>query len=143
MEQNDAEELVARAATKIEQLLRKRSAALEVRLTPLTATDCECEILRWSQYKILNNPLYTINRGGEKSICVGLHVVIFNWTFLKIKFPLWNRYYTVSMPVVNIGVAVKLRQKQPKVAESGNMANLDNNKPSEIRPAPIHFRSQL
>lgn len=35
MEQNDAEELVARAARKIEQLLRKRSAALEVRLIPL------------------------------------------------------------------------------------------------------------
>lgn len=35
MEQNDAEELVARAARKIEQLLRKRSGALEVRLIPL------------------------------------------------------------------------------------------------------------
>ncbi|TNN86237.1 Voltage-dependent calcium channel subunit alpha-2/delta-1 [Liparis tanakae] len=30
VEQNDAEELVARAARKIEQLLRKRSAALEI-----------------------------------------------------------------------------------------------------------------
>lgn len=36
VEQNDAEELVARAARNIEQLLRKRSAALEVRLNPLT-----------------------------------------------------------------------------------------------------------
>lgn len=33
VEQNDAEELVERAATKIEQLLLKRSAALEVSLT--------------------------------------------------------------------------------------------------------------
>lgn len=35
VEQNDAEELVARAARNIEQLLRKRSAALKVRLIPL------------------------------------------------------------------------------------------------------------
>lgn len=47
MEQNDAEELVARAARKIEQLLRKRSAALEVRLTPLTVTKCQFEILHY------------------------------------------------------------------------------------------------
>ncbi|KAK1887595.1 Voltage-dependent calcium channel subunit alpha-2/delta-1 [Dissostichus eleginoides] len=39
VEQNDAEELVARAATKIEQLLRKRSAALEL----LTASAEEVE----------------------------------------------------------------------------------------------------
>uniref|UniRef100_A0AAX7UDD2 VWFA domain-containing protein n=1 Tax=Astatotilapia calliptera TaxID=8154 RepID=A0AAX7UDD2_ASTCA len=35
VEQNDAEELVARAARNIEQLLHKRSAALEVKFTPL------------------------------------------------------------------------------------------------------------
>jgi len=41
VEQNDAEELVARAARNIEQLLRKRSAALEVRLFPLRGTSCQ------------------------------------------------------------------------------------------------------
>ncbi|MEQ2194644.1 hypothetical protein XENOCAPTIV_000898, partial [Xenoophorus captivus] len=40
VEENDAEELVARAARNIEQLLRKRSAALEVRLTASRATNC-------------------------------------------------------------------------------------------------------
>uniref|UniRef100_A0A672GU79 Calcium voltage-gated channel auxiliary subunit alpha2delta 1 n=1 Tax=Salarias fasciatus TaxID=181472 RepID=A0A672GU79_SALFA len=42
VEQNDAEELVARAARNIEQLLRKRSAALKVRLAPLRGTNCQC-----------------------------------------------------------------------------------------------------
>lgn len=41
VEQNDAEELVARAARNIEQLLRKRSAALEVKFTPLKGTNCQ------------------------------------------------------------------------------------------------------
>lgn len=41
VEQNDAEELVARAARKIEQLLRKRSAALEVRLIPLRRAESQ------------------------------------------------------------------------------------------------------
>ncbi|XP_013765488.1 voltage-dependent calcium channel subunit alpha-2/delta-1, partial [Pundamilia nyererei] len=39
VEQNDAEELVARAARNIEQLLHKRSAALEVKFTPLKGTN--------------------------------------------------------------------------------------------------------
>uniref|UniRef100_A0A3B4FK24 VWFA domain-containing protein n=1 Tax=Pundamilia nyererei TaxID=303518 RepID=A0A3B4FK24_9CICH len=41
VEQNDAEELVARAARNIEQLLHKRSAALEVKFTPLKGTNCQ------------------------------------------------------------------------------------------------------
>uniref|UniRef100_A0A8C6P1Z4 Calcium voltage-gated channel auxiliary subunit alpha2delta 1 n=1 Tax=Nothobranchius furzeri TaxID=105023 RepID=A0A8C6P1Z4_NOTFU len=41
VEQNDADKLVARAARNIEQLLRKRSAALEVRLTAFSRTSCQ------------------------------------------------------------------------------------------------------
>lgn len=41
VEQNDADKLVARAARNIEQLLRKRSAALEVRLASVRETNCQ------------------------------------------------------------------------------------------------------
>lgn len=40
------------------------------------------------------------------------------------------------MSIVNIGLAVKLRQKQPKQ----KMVNADKPKPPEIRPASIHFK---
>lgn len=65
MEQNDAEELVARAARNIEQLLRKRSAALKVRLIPLRGTNCQFVSLKAEQDGGF------INKGckrGEKSV---------------------------------------------------------------------------
>lgn len=64
VEQNDAEELVARAARNIEQLLRKRSAALEVKLTPLRETNCRFAIFCWSQ----SPDALFINKGCDREM---------------------------------------------------------------------------
>ncbi|XP_010780647.1 voltage-dependent calcium channel subunit alpha-2/delta-1-like [Notothenia coriiceps] len=65
VEQNDAEELVARAATKIEQLLRKRSAALEQRFTkrPSLPTRHVDEILRPSKTAPPNSDFWELSFG--------------------------------------------------------------------------------
>lgn len=73
VEQNDAEELVARAARKIEQLLRKRSAALEVSLTPLRRAESQ-------QTKVL----YLLPKDIFGFVCVyGICVMAFKILRLK------------------------------------------------------------
>uniref|UniRef100_A0A4W6DIJ4 Calcium voltage-gated channel auxiliary subunit alpha2delta 1 n=1 Tax=Lates calcarifer TaxID=8187 RepID=A0A4W6DIJ4_LATCA len=68
VEQNDAEELVARAARNIEQLLRKRSAALKVRLIPLRGNNCQFVSLKAEQDEIF------INKVGYKNPDTFLHL---------------------------------------------------------------------